>query len=101
MRNIRNAMRRDGKSLPISIRANNFSLDDSFAEHVPCGWLSCTVSKEALICDPDLDNSRTSNLVLSTRDTEGTIIYFYVFSRVVPGPQNLDNSDGKRRTHFS
>ena len=97
---IGDATRCDGKSLPVSIQFLARMI--RFARACAM-WLIVvhTVSKEALICDPDLDNSRTSNLVLSTRDTEGTIIYFYVFSRVVPGPQNLDNSDGKRRTHFS
>lgn len=62
---------------------------------------SCSVSKEALIYnDHDLDNRRTSNLVLSMRDTEATIIEFYV-SNLVPGPQNLDKFDGESRSRFS
>lgn len=62
---------------------------------------SCSVSKEALIySDRDLDNNRTSNLVLSMRDTEATIIEFYV-SNLVPGPRNLDKFDGESRSRFS
>lgn len=34
------------------------------------------------------------------RDTEATIIEFYV-SNLVPGPQNLDKFDGESRSRFS